>query len=60
MEPDGSTLLAAEIQRVEGISQCFSRRTEECLNPVSQLSGGQIKALYTGGKVGTGVWLGSE
>ena len=34
------------------------RGSEECLNPVSQLSGGQIKALYTGGMVGPGVLVG--
>ena len=41
-----------------GHQSVLFRGTEECLNPVSQLSGGQIKALYTGGMVGTGVLVG--
>lgn len=32
--------------------------TGECLNPVSQLCGGQIKALYTWGTAGAGALVG--
>lgn len=51
--------LAQEFRVRRNQSVCF-RGTGECLNPVSQLNGGQIKALYTWGMAATGAGWGSE
>lgn len=58
MEPDGGQTIGCRNSGCGGNQSVLFRGSEECLNPVSQLSGGQIKALYTGGMVGPGVLVG--
>lgn len=59
MEPDGEQTTGYRNSVCGGNQSVLFRGTEECLNPVSQLSGGQIKVLYTWGMAGTGALVGS-
>ena len=58
MEPDGGQTIGCRNSGCGGNQSVLFKGSEECLNSVSQLSGGQIKALYTGGMVGPGVLVG--
>ena len=58
MEADGEQTIGYRNSVRGGNQPVLFRGTEECLNPVSQLSGGRIKVLYAWGVAGTGALAG--